>query len=279
MRRYSTILAISCLIALLAGCTATPVHWPEDEKSALQSEIAAFSSQYATLSAEFEDSQSALLAARNELELANVKNTDLKSERDSLEKQLLEVSVQTDLLERQLKELAAQLAALTQSDTVLERANTVVKILKEQGFAALRPFIHADKGLLFSPYGYIQNDAQVFNIDELLELPGSDKVYSWGKYTGSGDPIELTFSEYYSKFIYDADFANARKIGNNVIIGRGNSLHNISDVFPESVFVEFHFTGFEEQFGGLDRVSLRLVFMQSDGAWYLTAIVHDSWTS
>ena len=43
--------------------------------------------------------------------------------------------------------------------------------------------------------------------------------------TWTGDPIKLTFKEYYKKFIYDVDFVNAKIIGNNHVIGAGNALH------------------------------------------------------
>jgi hypothetical protein len=43
--------------------------------------------------------------------------------------------------------------------------------------------------------------------------------------------------------------------------------------------VEYHFTGFEPDYGGLDWRSLRLVFMQDGDEWFLIGIVHDEWTT
>jgi len=42
--------------------------------------------------------------------------------------------------------------------------------------------------------------------------------------------------------------------------------------------VEYHFPGIDPQYGGLDWRSLRLVFQQSGGEWYLVGIIHDQWT-
>jgi hypothetical protein len=67
-------------------------------------------------------------------------------------------------------------------------------------------------------------------------------------------------------------------IGNNIVIGKGNTLENIHEVYPDGVFVEFHFTGFNEQYDGMDWKSLRLVFEQDGGSWRLVGIVHDQWT-
>jgi len=100
----------------------------------------------------------------------------------------------------------------------------------------------------------------------------------WGAYDGTGDPINLTFEGYYNKFIYDVDFANAKIIGNNTVVGHGNSLINISEVYPGAVFIEYHFPGFDPQYNGMDWRSLRLIFEEKDGAWYIVGIVHDQWT-
>jgi hypothetical protein len=42
--------------------------------------------------------------------------------------------------------------------------------------------------------------------------------------------------------------------------------------------VEYHFSGFVEDYGGMDWVSLRLVFIEEEGSWFLVGIVHDQWT-
>jgi len=48
--------------------------------------------------------------------------------------------------------------------------------------------------------------------------------------------------------------------------------------YPTASFVEFHFTGFDPQYGGIDWSSLRLVFENVGGNWLLIGIVHDGWT-
>ena len=61
-------------------------------------------------------------------------------------------------------------------------------------------------------------------------------------------------------------------------IGQGNSLNNIREFYPGSYFVEYHFSGFDPQYAGMDWQSLRLVFLEEDGVWLLVGIVHDQWT-
>ena len=63
-----------------------------------------------------------------------------------------------------------------------------------------------------------------------------------------------------------------------LLIGKGNTLNNIAQVYPNGEFVEFHFTGFDTQYEGMDWTSLRLVFEENNGTWFLIGIVHDQWT-
>ena len=45
-----------------------------------------------------------------------------------------------------------------------------------------------------------------------------------------------------------------------------------------AMVVEYHFPGFDPQYGGLDWASLRLVFQEFEGRWVLVGIIHDEWT-
>jgi hypothetical protein len=44
------------------------------------------------------------------------------------------------------------------------------------------------------------------------------------------------------------------------------------------MIVEYYFPGFDPQYGGMDWRSLRLVFSDHGGTWYLAGIIHDEWT-
>jgi hypothetical protein len=162
--------------------------------------------------------------------------------------------------------------------TLEESAEQVINALAEKNLASVAEVVHPALGVRFSPYAYVEDSHQVFTAEELVNLPGSDETYLWGNFDGTGDPIELTFDDYYERFIYSADFANPEQMGVNERIGHGNSINNIEEFYPGSSFVEFHFSGFVEDYGGMDWVSLRLVFIEEDGSWFLVGIVHDQWT-
>lgn len=162
--------------------------------------------------------------------------------------------------------------------TLEESAERVIQALAEKDLDTVAEFVHPEMGLRFSPYTYVEDDHQVFMPGELPGLVESDQVYLWGFYDGTGDPINLTFDDYYEEFIYDADFSNPEEMAVNEELGWSNMINNITEYYPGSSYVEYHFSGFEEDYEGMDWVSLRLVFLQQDGIWYLVGVVHDQWT-
>lgn len=158
-------------------------------------------------------------------------------------------------------------------------AEANIEQIKKTDFAELEKYAHPQKGLRFSPYGYIDtNTARIVSKSRISELTKDTKKYVWGYFDGSGDVISMTFDEYYDKFIYDKDFASAPQTSVNQFLGRGNTLNNISDVYPGSSFVEFYFPG-SEKYDGMDWKSLRLVYQKIDDKWFIVAIVHDEWTT
>ncbi len=160
-----------------------------------------------------------------------------------------------------------------------DRATEVVKALREKDLEKLSQAVHPEKGVRFSPYGYVNVETDlVFTREQVRNLGNDSKVYNWGSYDGSGLPIELDFEGYYNKFIYDVDFMNAPEVAYNKVLGKGNSLVNTLDVYPKAIVVEYHFPGFDPQYEGMDWRSLRLVFEKKDNTWYIVGIIHDQWT-
>lgn len=205
-------------------------------------------------------------------------SNDLENELKLKEDQINLLITEKDALKKELSELQEKMNT-QQANTLLNKALVVIDLLKNKDMDSLATYIHPDKGVRFTPYAYVdlQNDL-VFTAQQIGILLQSNQSYLWGAYDGTGDPIQATFSNYYDKFVYDVDFANPHMIGNNVRIGQGNSLNNITQVYPNGSFVEFHFTGFDAQYDGIDWRSLRLVFEELNGTWYLVGIIHDQWT-
>lgn len=181
------------------------------------------------------------------------------------------------------KYLARQVGYL--GDQVAARAAKAIMALKEQDIDELAGLVHPVKGVTFSPYTYVRplqgapGEADlVFSASQLRDLWSDTTIYHWGAYDGSGEPIELTFPEYYERFVYDVDFARPDAVGFDETVGQGNTINNIAEVYPNAVTVEYHFEGIDAQYEGMDWRSLRLVLEEVDGVWYVVGIVHDEWT-
>ncbi|OAS17382.1 hypothetical protein A8708_21655 [Paenibacillus oryzisoli] len=157
----------------------------------------------------------------------------------------------------------------------------MIAVLKEKNIEKLATLVHPKKGVQFSPYSNIHTatDIQVQS-GNLATLWASSSLTNWGTFDGSGDPIDLTFPNYWAEFVYNANFAAAPQISYNTIIGKGNMINNVFSIYPAASYitVEYHFPGFDPQYQGMDWTSLRLVYEYTGSQWYLVAIVHDQHT-
>lgn len=161
---------------------------------------------------------------------------------------------------------------------VKEKANEVLQLLKAKNAKELSEYVHPEKGLLFSPYVFIKEDAITFEKEIVQGFFDDHESYIWGAYDGSGEQIKLTPSEYYSKFIYDGSYEHADEIEIDNVKSRGNMIRNIKEVFPNAHTIEYFMNGTEEN-GNMDWKALNLVFEKDgQGEWKLVAIVHDQWT-
>jgi hypothetical protein len=158
------------------------------------------------------------------------------------------------------------------------KAAEIAEILRNRDLVRLKDLIDPETGLTFSPYPYIDTETALsFSPQDLPRFQDNTKRI-WGAYDGSGEPMEMTFKEYFEKFVYDQDFASAPEVSVNSLNGTGNSPFNGLEIFPGASYVEFHFPGFEKQYEGMDWESLILVMIPRGQDWKLCAIVHASWT-
>jgi hypothetical protein len=160
---------------------------------------------------------------------------------------------------------------------VMKVSGQTVLALKSKNMAKLAALVHPVKGVRFSAYGYIDKDNDlIFKRSQITGLWTNRKIYRWGEYDGSGDPIKMRFAKYYAKFIYDRDFARADSEYNKVV-QQGNTIVNIAEAYPKGKFVEYHFPD-DADGGAMNWNGLRLVFERSGKKWYLVGISHDEWT-
>jgi hypothetical protein len=156
----------------------------------------------------------------------------------------------------------------------------VLRALQSNDMNSLSQLVHPVKGVRFSPYAFLDSKANVrFTAASIQGAFADQRKRVWGAYDGSGDPIRLSFPEYYKRFVYDRDFARAAKIAyNSEVPFRGNTLDNSREAYPNAIIVEAYVPGTAAEREGSDFRSLRLVFEQHSGKWYLVHVVHDQWT-
>lgn len=169
-------------------------------------------------------------------------------------------------------------ASAKQNSEIEARARLAVSCLKKMDWERLSSIAHPIEGVTFSPYAYVEKNAVRLSANRIKKLGAWEKTYTWGVYDGSGEPVKLSFGEYYRKFVYDKDFMNAPEVSVSRYVHKGNSISNIEKFFGnDAAFVEFHCPGTEEN-AGYDWASLRLVFRKYEGDWRLVGVVHDCWT-
>ncbi len=171
------------------------------------------------------------------------------------------------------------LTIINTDSIILNLTKQVLNSIKNKDYNILAGFIHPTLGVRFSPYAFIDTTVNlIFSTEKFLQQIKTQNKFIWGSYDGSGDNIDLTVENYFSKFVYNADFLNAEKISLNKMIGSGNSLNNLEKVYKGCYFTESYFSGFDKKYDGMDWCCLRLVFKKHLDKYYLIAVVHDQWT-
>lgn len=143
----------------------------------------------------------------------------------------------------------------------------------------LQLFMHPLKGTIFSATPFIDMNESVQLMDEdILALSKSTDKLVWGIGEGTGEPIELTFNEYFDQYITSVNYRESYiEVNYGLIPARGNAALNYKELFPDSIAVEYFYPG-TETYEGLDYSSLILVFEKYEDDFYLVAVMNSYWT-
>jgi len=162
----------------------------------------------------------------------------------------------------------------------VDMAYVVVEHIKNKDYRALSRYVHPELGVVFSPYATITLRPNLrFTANQVAGFARDRDSYIWGVRDGTGEPIEMTPNEYFSEFVFTRDYTTAPMLGIDHIVRRGNALENITEVFPDVRFVDFHFPGNEtDSMNGHSWSTLRLGFEDHNGRLRLTAIIRSVWT-
>lgn len=156
--------------------------------------------------------------------------------------------------------------------------DNVIKALKEKDYKKLSELVHPAAGVRFSPYSYVDRFSNIVLTNDSLKLEEISSVKKlWGNFDGSGKEIRMSVDKYFDEFVYQKDYKNADKITYNTPQNTGNSIDNHLKVYGKCISVDYHFEGTEEN-NGMDWKTLRLIFKEYNGKYYLIGIINNEWT-
>jgi len=167
---------------------------------------------------------------------------------------------------------------LVTDSMLMQVSHSILPLLKNRDYKALAGFVHPE-GVRFSPYAFIDTSGEkLLTPAALTTIKPKHEQWVWGTMDGSGEDIKMNIDQYFKRFVYDADYLQAKRKAVNTFLGHGNSLNNLLEIYPGASFTEFYFPGFDPKFEGMDWKTLRLVFKTESNRPLLIAIVHDEWT-
>lgn len=162
---------------------------------------------------------------------------------------------------------------------LLAAACTVCRCLQQRNWSTLATYVHPDRGVTFTPYSTVDPDSDLnFSAGQIRALAQDQNVYTWGFEDGRGEAIQMTFPQYFERYVYDRDYLQVPQLGVDHIMTGGNALENLTEIYEGCRYVDFSFPSADPVNDGLDWSSLKLVFQPEAEQWYLVGIVHGEWT-
>ncbi len=176
-----------------------------------------------------------------------------------------------------LKVDSGKIAAVQETLSVKSTNEKILNLLQQKKYWELSSFIHPEKGVRFSMYAYVKPDKdKIFSLSDYRRYINSEVKFTFGEKDGTGELYVTSLKSYLEKWVYKRDFASA-KFYENTFRGTGNSLNNLKNIYPDLPFTENYIEG-SEKYGGMDWNSLRLVFEEFNGRYYVVAVINDEWT-
>ncbi len=170
-------------------------------------------------------------------------------------------------------------AAQHKTDTLaLKKANDEVLLaLKNKDYKAFASYIHPEKGIRFSMYAMVEPKGdKLFSKADFEKFLPTKTLFTWGAMDGSGDPYKATINDYLSKWVFSKDYTVSQYSVNRFQAG-GNSLNNLKEIYTGNDFTENYIKGTEKN-GEMDWKTIRLVWEEFQGKYYLVGVVNDQWT-
>ncbi len=163
-------------------------------------------------------------------------------------------------------------------ENILKNINAkIISYLKSKNYILFSQFIHPHKGIRFSMYAYVQPEKDNhFSREDFNRYISMPTKFTWGEKDGTRDLLVVSLQNYLQQLVFKRDFTQAQFYLNE-FKGKGNSINNLLKIYPNADFTENYIPG-SEKYSGMDWNSLRFVFEEFRGKYYLVAIINDEWT-
>ena len=185
--------------------------------------------------------------------------------------------VSTDNLKRPNERTDTKPEAFSKEVALKKTNDELLQALKVGYYDVFANYIHPEKGLRFSMYAFVNRneDKHFSKIDFEKYLP-TKTIFTWGSRDGSGEIYKATIDQYLKNWVYKKDFTRS-EYAFDKFLGNGNSLNNLKEIYPNTNFTENYIPG-SEKYSGMDWNSLRFVFEEFEGKYYVIAVINDEWT-
>ncbi len=165
----------------------------------------------------------------------------------------------------------------TDNVSLVTRAMSTLTAIESRDYAALSAQVDPERGVTFTPLATVDPVSNLtFSPEEIASAGSSERTYIWGMTTDTAEPISLTISGYFDAYVWDVDYTTASEINIDRVQASGNALENVAEAYPDCRFVEFYSAGVRES---TDWQALKLVYRWTGGNWYLTGVIHSTWTA
>jgi hypothetical protein len=155
-------------------------------------------------------------------------------------------------------------------------AEALFAALANEEYELFAQYADPDKGTTLAIYGFVTEDAPVFDSRRWLALPLDGRIHQFGYYDGTGFPILASSAEWLHLF-----FTPHRERGEwertveTEVVGSG--MATPQDIWPDDTHITFFWAG-SEPYDGMDWRSLTFVMTQTAEGWRLRGLVSNQWT-
>ena len=162
--------------------------------------------------------------------------------------------------------------------TAEETAERLFTALAGQQWETMARFADPAEGVTLGIYGFMTDDAVMWDRMDWLSIPWDDRRKDFGFYDGSGFRIRLPAKEWLADFFVPK--APQKGWTRQVETGDGGHSGDLSVApgrWPDAVRITYRWPG-TSQYDGLDWRTLTFVLERSGSGWRLLGLISNQWT-